>query len=197
MYCEDGPLITNVCHLLPWHVYINPPLLYNFFSLHDISNTVKHQSAARRQMRRKMGAKTNIAKWRNLHTLSKAVLANRNWSVRSCKTQKINPLIDPFSRKSRCCSISICENEPAISLGFKNGGNELNVVASGSFRTVIYGMELLFFPFLFFSFLLIIGKYSHKSGHVRQFCYRLVGIFEYIICGGGGTCLLRACWCSV
>lgn len=81
MYCKDGPLITNVCHLLPWHVYINPPLLYNFFSLHDTSNTVKHQSAARRQMRHKMGAKTNIAKWRNLHTLSKAVWANRNWSV--------------------------------------------------------------------------------------------------------------------
>lgn len=153
MYCEDGPLITNVCHLLPWHVYINPPLLYNIFFLHDTSNTVKLQSAARRQMRHKIGVKTNTAKGRNLHTLSKAAWANRNWSVCSRDTQKINPLIDPFSRKSRCCSISICENEPAISLGFKNGGNELNVVASGSFQAVIYGTELLvFFSFFPFSF---------------------------------------------
>lgn len=142
---------------------------------------MKHRSAAHRQMRRKMGVKTNIAKWRNSHTLSKAAWANRNRSACSHDTQKINPLIDPFSRKSRCCSISICENEPAISLGFRNGGNELNMVVSGSFPAVIYGMELLFF-FFFFSFLLIIGKYSHKSGHVRQFCYCLVGISEYIIC---------------
>ena len=129
-------------------------ILHNiFFFFHDTSNTVKHQSAASRPMWQEIGVKTNIAKWRKRHTLSKAAWANHNWSACSRNTQEINPLMDPFSGKSRCCSISICENEPANSLGFKNGGNELNVVASGSFRSVIYGMELLFFfPFFPFSF---------------------------------------------
>lgn len=48
-------------------------------------------------------------------------------------------------------------------------------------------------------FLPIIRKYSNKSGNVRQFCYHLVGISEYIIRGEERkkTCLFPSCWCSV
>lgn len=37
--------------------------------------------------------------------------------------------------------------------------------------------------------LAIIRKYSNKSGNVRQFCYHLVGISEYMRGGGGGDVL--------
>ena len=40
---------------------------------------------------------------------------------------------------------------------------------------MIYGTESLYIS------LAIIRKYSNKSGNVRQFCYHLVGISEYII----------------
>lgn len=51
----------------------------------------------------------------------------------------------------------------------KHGGSALLL-------TMIYGTESLCI------FLAIIRKYSNKSGNVRQFCYHLVGISEYIIC---------------
>lgn len=42
---------------------------------------------------------------------------------------------------------------------------------------MIYEVESLYIS------LAIIGKYSNKSGNVRQFWYHLVGISEYIIRG--------------
>lgn len=61
---------------------------------------------------------------------------------------------------------------------------------------MIYGTESLYIS------LAIIGKYSNKSGNVRQFCYHLVGISEYIICleeRRGKERRKHArhiCWCS-